>query len=57
MRSVPLKGANRGEMPERLNGTVLKTVRGASSSRVRIPVSPPFYKNKQHAQKGVVILI
>ncbi len=29
-----------GEMPERLNGTVLKTVRGETSSGVRISLSP-----------------
>jgi hypothetical protein len=31
-----------GEMAERLNALVLKTSKGESPSRVRIPVSPPF---------------
>lgn len=31
-------------MPERLNGTVLKTVRGETSSGVRISLSPPAPK-------------
>ncbi len=30
-----------GEMPERLNGAVSKTVVGASPPGVRIPLSPP----------------
>ena len=30
-----------GEVPEWLNGAVSKTVRGASPSGVRIPLSPP----------------
>tara|TARA_B100000886_G_scaffold39515_1_gene24441 strand:+ start:1703 stop:1822 length:120 start_codon:yes stop_codon:yes gene_type:complete len=34
-----------GEMAERLNALVLKTSKGATPSRVRIPVSPPL-KNK-----------
>ena len=33
-----------GEMAERLNALVLKTSKGATLSRVRIPVSPPIYK-------------
>ena len=33
-----------GEVPERLNGAVSKTVVGATSPRVRIPASPPFFK-------------
>ena len=33
--------AQYGEMAERSKATVLKTVRGASSSRVRILLSPP----------------
>ena len=33
-----------GEMAERLNALVLKTSKGATPSRVRIPVSPPLYK-------------
>ncbi len=32
-----------GEMAEWSNAAVLKTVRGASSSGVRIPLSPPIY--------------
>ena len=32
-----------GEMAERLNAPVLKTGKDASPSRVRIPVSPPFF--------------
>ena len=36
----------RGEVPERSNGAVSKTVVGASPPRVRIPVSPPFYPSK-----------
>ncbi len=32
---------NIGEMAEWLKAAVLKTVRGESSSRVRIPLSPP----------------
>ena len=31
-----------GEMAERLNALVLKTSKGATPSRVRIPVSPPL---------------
>ncbi len=31
-----------GEVPERLNGTVSKTVVGETPPRVRIPASPPF---------------
>ena len=30
-----------GEVPERLNGAVSKTVVGATPPRVRIPASPP----------------
>lgn len=37
----------KGEMPERLNGTVSKTVKGAIPSRVQIPVSPPLFKDLQ----------
>ena len=33
-----------GEMAERLNALVLKTSKGATPSRVRIPVSPPLKK-------------
>ena len=33
---------NSGEMAERLNALVLKTSKGATPSRVRIPVSPPL---------------
>ncbi len=33
---------NIGEMAEWLKAAVLKTVRGESSSRVRIPLSPPL---------------
>ena len=32
----------KGEMAERLNALVLKTSKGATPSRVRIPVSPPL---------------
>lgn len=35
---------NIGEMAEWLKAAVLKTVRGESSSRVRIPLSPQHYK-------------
>ncbi|ABX77403.1 hypothetical protein COXBURSA331_A1335 [Coxiella burnetii RSA 331] len=31
----------KGEVAERLNATVLKTVEGATPPRVRIPPSPP----------------
>ena len=37
-----------GEMAERLNALVLKTSKGATPSRVRIPVSPPL--NKKYAR-------
>ena len=33
-----------GEVAERLNALVLKTSKGASPSRVRIPPSPPLLK-------------
>ncbi len=33
----------RGEMPERLNGAVSKTVECASAPGVRIPLSPPLF--------------
>lgn len=32
-------------MPERLNGTVSKTVAGVTSPRVRIPVPPPIFSS------------
>ena len=40
--------ASSGEVAERLNALVLKTSKGASPSRVRIPPSPPllFYNHK-----------
>lgn len=34
-----------GEMPERLNGPVSKTVAGVTPPRVRIPLSPPLFKH------------
>ncbi len=34
-----------GEVAERLNALVLKTSKGASPSRVRIPPSPPVIKD------------
>ena len=37
-------GSFYGEMAERLNALVLKTSKGASPSRVRIPLSPPSPK-------------
>ncbi len=37
----------KGEMPERLNGTVSKTVKGVIPFRVQIPVSPPLFKGLQ----------
>ena len=41
-----------GEVPERLNGTVSKTVVGVTPPRVRIPASPPNQdsekSNKDH---------
>jgi hypothetical protein len=33
-----------GEVPERSNGAVSKTVVGVTPPRVRIPVSPPIYQ-------------
>ena len=39
---APIIYSFRGEMPEWLNGTVSKTVEGATPPRVRIPLSPPF---------------
>ena len=42
-----------GEVPERLNGTVSKTVVGVTPPRVRIPASPPanflLYSEKNRA--------
>ncbi len=35
--------AYRGEVPERLNGAVSKTVVPSRAPRVRIPLSPPGY--------------
>ena len=43
-----------GEMAERLNAPVLKTGRGASSSWVRIPLSPPQSNN---APKGAFVFV
>ena len=37
-----LNGSCSGEMPERSNGAVSKTVVGVTPPRVRIPVSPPL---------------
>ena len=37
--------APNGEMPERSNGVVSKTIDGAIRPRVRIPISPPFTPN------------
>ena len=38
----PPHDPQRGEVPERSNGAVSKTVVGESLPRVRIPVSPPY---------------
>ena len=37
------KHDRKGEVAERLNAPVLKTGKVATPSRVRIPVSPPYY--------------
>ncbi len=42
--------AQHGEMAERSKATVLKTVRGASSSGVRIPLSPPNYMRENRSE-------
>ncbi len=39
-----------GEMAEWSKAAVLKTVRGASSSGVRIPLSPPFCRAEDQAK-------
>ncbi len=42
-----------GEVPERLNGAVSKTVVGATPPRVRIPASPPFMPTSQPRKMGL----
>ena len=42
-----------GEMPERSNGAVSKTVVGVTPPRVRIPVSPPEIKHLRE-RPGIV---
>ncbi len=44
-------------MPERLNGTVSKTVEGATPPRVRIPLSPPLDETAGLRESGPALMI